>query len=257
MSKAKPSSDQHGKGSIVLEILAVLLAAALIFTLTYPAKLWKAEDANILMCRENMQHIYYAELTYLDNFLVYNDTLEKVVRFILDDTSGRALKRFTNLDSVLGQQIIKSFKGKKDLVTITIDSALTDDPDSLVLVKHTKRITVANLVDSMLIYTRAVDLDTSEAYILDSLRVSNEAFAQLIDGMAQSKLNNLFSCPTNGKPYLITVNNDSSIKQITIACPIDSIYALGVNKDFKRGFLGGLRVENHGNIENGKLSWKN
>ncbi len=256
MSQEKKTAEQHAKGSIVLEITAVILAVFLIFTLTYPAKLWKAEEKNQAACRENMQHIYYAELTYLDSHLAYTDTLKKAVDFILSDTTGRALRRFANLDSILGQQVIKLFKHRTDLVPIVIDSAVGFNADStVILVKHSKRIPVNSLIDSMLIFTRAFDIDTSEAFILDSLRVW-PAFAAIIDSVAEAKLQHFFECPTYQKPYLISVNNDSAIKRITISCPIDTPFIQKVNNSFKLGFLGGLRIENHGNIETGKVSWK-
>ncbi|MDZ7369981.1 MAG: hypothetical protein ONB12_02280 [candidate division KSB1 bacterium] len=257
MSKDVKTAEQHAKGSIVLEILAVILAGLLIFTLTYPAKLWKAEEINTKICRENMQHIYYAELTYLDNFLVYTDTLEKAVNYILSDPSGKALRRFANLDSILGQQIIKKFKKMQDLVFITIDSvdSINGAPPEY-LVKRGKHIPVSSLIDSMLIFTRAFSIDTSEAYIMDSLRRASPAFAAKIDSMARAKLENLNTCPTNHKPYNIYVNNDSAIKVIKVSCPIDTAYMESINKSFKYGFLGGLKIENHGNIELGKESWK-
>jgi hypothetical protein len=253
MSKEKPSTDLRGKGSIVLELLAVVLAAALIFTLTYPAKLWKAEAKNQKECRENIQHVYYAEVTYLDNKLAYTDTLKNVVDFILSDTSGQALKRFANLDSILGQEIIKTFKGVNDLVTITVDSVFGEGPDSMKTL--TKSIKVSALVDSMLSFAHAADLDTTEAFIIDSLRFW-PSYSSKIDAMAEMTLQHLFKCPTDKESYLITVNNDSTIKQISVACPVDSAYSLAVKKDFKLGFLGGLKIENHGSIDNGGVSWK-
>ena len=82
MSEKRRKKVLKPKGSIILEILAVIFAVALIFSLIYPGKLWKQEEQNQDKCRENMWHIYFAEITYLDANLVYNDTLEKVIDFI-------------------------------------------------------------------------------------------------------------------------------------------------------------------------------
>lgn len=253
MSKTQQSTDFRPKGSIALEILAVVLAIALIFTLTYPAKLWKAEDANVKKCRENMQHVYYAEITYLDTKLSYNDTLQKVVDFIISEPSGRLLKRFASLDSILGQKVINQFKKVTDQVTIKVDSAFGQGPDSVITLE--KNIRVNALLDSMLSFANAVDLDTTEAFILDSLRHWPN-YSTRIDSMALASLRGLFTCPTNSKPYIIKVNNDTLPKTVSIYCPVDSAYALRIQKDFKLGFLGGLKVENHGAIENGANSWK-
>ena len=93
------------RGSILLEILAVILAVGLIFTLTFPQKMWNKEEKNVEMCHENMWHIYFAEITYLDSKLVYNDTLENVIGFILSDSTEKLLRRYTSIDSILGMDI--------------------------------------------------------------------------------------------------------------------------------------------------------
>ena len=249
---SKKRSITKAKGSIVLELLAVLLAVALIFSITYPNKLWKQEDKNVAQCRENLWHIYFAEITYLETHLAYNDTLSKVVDLIISDTTGSRLRRFAGLDSILGGKIIKEFKKTNDMVTITVDSVFGQGPDSMI----TKNvdITVSALLDSLTRYTQAADLDTAEAFILDSLRTWPQ-YAARIDSMATIALNNLYTCPTVGREYIITANNDTTPKMITIACPLDSTDQEKLHSDFMKSFLGGLRIENHGSIENGEKKW--
>ena len=47
MSEKSPKKKViRAKGSIILELVAVLLAVALIFSLTYPNRLWKQEEEN-------------------------------------------------------------------------------------------------------------------------------------------------------------------------------------------------------------------
>lgn len=249
---SKKRSSAKGKGSIVLEILAVLLAVALIFSITYPSKLWKQEDKNEAQCRENLWHIYFAELTYMETNLAYNDTLSKVVDFIFSDTSGKKLRRFTGLDSILGGKIIKEFRQVADVVTITMDSVFGQGPDSMI----TKNvdITIPALLDSMTSFTQAVDLDTAEAFILDSLRTWPK-YAARIDSIATIALNNLYLCPTVGREYLVVANNDTTPKLVSIFCPLDSTDQAKLKANFSQSFLGGLRIENHGKIENGAKSW--
>ena len=67
------------KGSIVYKILIALLAVVLIGTIIYPKTLWDQEEKNVDACRENMVHILYAELVYLNENATYTDTLEKAV----------------------------------------------------------------------------------------------------------------------------------------------------------------------------------
>ena len=253
MSENRPSTKQFkAKGSILLELLAVILAVALVFSLTYPNKLWKAEDKNQNQCRENMWHIYFAEVTYLDANLVYNDTLAKVIDFIVSDTTGKRLKRYTSLDSILGGQIIKSFKQLDDKVTISVDSIFGAGPDSVI----TKMvdINISALVDSLVNYANEVDLDTTEAFVLDSLRFWPE-YAAKIDTTAFLTLDHLYTCPTANREYIITVNNDTIPKLINISCPLDSTDQEKLAEDFKRSFLGGLKIENHGALDNGEKTW--
>lgn len=250
---AEQAKKPKAKGSILLELLAVILAVALIFTVTYPKRLWDKEAENEELCRENMWHIYFAEITYLDTKLVYNDTLEKVVDFILSDTTGRALRRYTSLDSVLGMDIVKSFKDVSDEVSITADSVFGEGPDSVI----TKMvdIQVNALVDSMLSFANMEDLDTTEAFVLDSLRAW-PPYAEQIDSIALATLNGLFACPTTGTPYIIEANNDTIPKLVNIFCPLDSTDQEEIKSDFKLSILGGLRIQNHGGIENGEKTWR-
>ena len=244
------------RGSILLEILAVLLAAGLIFTLTYPKSLWDKEAKNVETCRDNMWHVYFAEITYLDSKLVYNDTLEKVIGFILPDSSdstGKRLHRYTSIDSILGMDIVKTFQTVGDTVSINVDSVFGEGPDSVLVVQ--RQITVSALVDSMLAFANAADLDTTEAFVLDSLRAW-PAYAERIDSMALATLNQIYTCPTSGRPYIIESNNDTIPKLINIYCPIDSTDKEKVKHDFKLHFLGGLRIENHGGLESGEKTWQ-
>lgn len=240
------------RGSIILELLAVLLAVALIFSLVYPAKLWKAEEQNQDQCRDNLWHIWFAEITYMEENLAYNDTLEKVVDFIVSDTTSLKLHRFTNLDTILAGEIIKSFKGVTDTVTITVDSVFGEGPDSVIT--NIVDIQVAALVDSMLFFANDVDLDTTEAFVLDSLR-KWDVYAAMIDSMAFKILDQLYTCPTVGREYIVKANNDTTPKLIDIYCPVDSTDKAKLKEDFKLSFLGGLKIDNHGALEQGEKTW--
>jgi len=113
---------------------------------------------------------------------------------------------------------------------------------------------VSALVDSMLAHAYDVDLDTTEAFVLDSLRAWPQ-YAEKIDTMAFSTLDHLYNCPTANREYIINVNNDTIPKMIDIYCPLDSTDQEKVANDFKQSFLGGLKIENHGALENGEKNW--
>lgn len=253
MSENKPKKKAlRVKGSIILELLAVLLAAALIFSLVYPQQLWKAEEKNQELCRDNLWHIWFAEITYMEDQLAYNDTLEKVVDFIVSDTTTLKLQRFTNLDTILAGEIIKSFQGLTDTVSVTVDSVFGEGPDSVIT--NMVDFQVGALVDTMLAFANDVDLDTTEAFVLDSLR-SWSVFAAKIDSMALKTLDQLYACPTVGREYIVKANNDTTPKLIDIYCPVDSTDKERLKQDFKRSFLGGLTIDNHGALEQGEKTW--
>jgi len=216
------------RGSIIYKILIVLLSVALIYTIIFPRQLWEEEEERTQICRNNMQHILYAEYIYLSEHNAFNDTLSKVVEFIKSDTTGELLRTFTNSDSILAFNIIDYLKS--DDVAFAI-------------------------IDSLQRYGRRFDIDTTDAMILDSLRTYSHLVGP-IDSMALSTLVTMATCPTTYEPYIIEVNNDSTIKLVSlIACPIDAEDSIKVAQDFKLSKLGGLKIENHGQIENGDIKW--
>ncbi|MBN1542420.1 hypothetical protein JW992_09765 [candidate division KSB1 bacterium] len=216
------------KGSIVYKVLIALLAVALVATIVYPKKLWQKEEVNTKACRENMVHILYAELVYLNENPSYNDTLQNVVDFILSDTTGRRLRLFANLDSTLAFNIMDKMKG-----------------DSLAV----------SIIDTLKRYAHKMNIDTTAALILDSLRVYPN-YSRFVDSLAAEALQEFSLCPTVNKPYIISVVDTSVIKELYISCPIDSLDSVAVASSFKLNKLGGLRISNHGEIKNGERSWK-
>ncbi len=221
-------SNVKPKGSIIYKLLIVILGAALIFSIVYPQQQWDKEEANTKKCRQNMNHILYAELVYLVENNTYTDTLDNVVEMFDQDTTGRLLRQFANLDSILADKIFAELKS-----------------DTL----------AKSIIDSLKRFGFQRDLDTTNALILDSLRV-HEGFAQFIDSMAMHELYQMYECPTVNAPYMISVVDTSVIKELYIKCPIDSLDSLAVENDFMLDNLAGLKISNHGAIENGETSWE-
>ena len=211
-------------GSIIYKILIVILSVALVATIIYPHTLWKQEAKRTKQCRDNMEHILYAELTYNSESGTgtYNDTLSKVINFIIDDSTGRRVQTFTKYDSILTEDIFKHLR--------QYDAA-------------------AAIIDTLLEYGRRYDIDTTEIRILDSLRTFPQ-YARQMDSIAIDVLDNMTTCPTVNKPYRIEVVDTSVIKVINIYCPLNADDSLAVTRDFKLSKLGGLRITNHGSIEN-------
>ena len=223
------AKDVKSKGSIIYKVLIVLLGVVLIFSILYPKYIWDQEEKKAEQCHANMVHILYAELTYLTENNAYTDTLSKVSDFIKSDTTGARLRSYMASDSSLALEIYDYFKSNKDSMA-------------------------SQIIDSLLAYGKQYDLDTTAALVMDSLKTFDQ-YAEKIDSIALASLDLYYTCPTNGKEYIIEVNNDSAIKVIKIHCPIDSLDIAEINNDFKLNVLGGLKLKNHGNVDNGEKSW--
>ena len=226
MSK-KEASEVLPHGSILYKILIVILSIALIVTLFYPDSLWKLEKARTKQCRDNMEHILYAESVYLMENNAYTPNLKKVVECIKSDPSGKLLRNYIRADSVLAISMIKYFK---------------------------KDWRAASIIDTLQRYCRRVGIDTTEAMIFDSLRTYPK-YAQKIDSMALRSLNNMYLCPTVKDSYHIEIIDTSVIKILNVGCPITKQDSIAVENDFKLRRLGGLTIKNHGEIRDWQRSW--
>jgi hypothetical protein len=74
------------KGSIILEILIILMALLLVAVIIVPNQIWETEDRITSECRHNMNSLYEAERFYYQKNNVYTDSLSKVLNFIQADS---------------------------------------------------------------------------------------------------------------------------------------------------------------------------
>lgn len=119
-------AEAKAKGSILYELLIVVLIAGLVGTILYPKKLWKAEEENTNLCRQRMDHLLRAELLYISVFNTYTDSIPKLVDLILGDTSRARLQEFKNLDSLLAVDAINAIRdrsSKEELVAAVVAAA--------------------------------------------------------------------------------------------------------------------------------------
>jgi len=107
-------AKQKAKGSIIYELLIVILIAGLIGTILYPKSIWEEEEAKTTLCRDRMMQIYLAELLYWSYTNTYTDSLPELVEFILGDTTLERLKQYIASDSALVGDIIDHFQDKVD-----------------------------------------------------------------------------------------------------------------------------------------------
>ncbi len=89
-------ADQRPKGSLIYEILIVVLGALLVMSIMYPKRLSDKEESKTELCRFRMSEIFNAELQYLKYNRMFNDTLSQVVSFLRTDSSYA-----TYVDSVI------------------------------------------------------------------------------------------------------------------------------------------------------------
>ncbi len=118
-------ADEKGRGSILYEILIVILAVVLVASIMYPKKLTDEEQAKTKLCRERMSNIFNAELQYQKYNNVYNDTLSKVIEFL------RTSPQYAHyIDSVIVGGIdsiitsLNKFKEEQYLIAKHFDAAL-------------------------------------------------------------------------------------------------------------------------------------
>ncbi|MBN2366302.1 MAG: hypothetical protein EH225_10115 [Calditrichaeota bacterium] len=74
------------KGSIILEILIVLMALLLVAVIIVPNQIWKEEEKITQTCRNNLTSLYEAERFYYQHNNVYTDSLSKMLAFVQSDS---------------------------------------------------------------------------------------------------------------------------------------------------------------------------
>jgi len=98
---------EKAKGSILLEIIVVILVVGLIVTILYPKKVWDEEEQNTTDCRTNMDRILKAELVYQKFHNTYTDSLPGLVSFIKNDSTKQAIVDYFYVDTALAEGLIE------------------------------------------------------------------------------------------------------------------------------------------------------
>lgn len=93
-------------------------------------------------------------------------------------------------------------------------------------------------------------------------KAADSAFKVVSDTTDTAKFKTIYAMldsithgPTVMRPYKITVVDTSAAKGLIIQCPIDSLDMAKQNSKFFFHVLAGGRLQNHGKIVNGELSW--
>lgn len=139
-------AEEKASGSIILEILIVILAAALIGSIIYPKKLKEQEEKDVQLSRQRMSDLFNAELVYQRFNDVYTDSLDQLINFVRSSPQYEGYVDsviIQNLDSVITR--LDEFKATEQ----TILSNIAPSMDS-------------TLIDSMATLQQNVKLDTRQ-----------------------------------------------------------------------------------------------
>jgi len=166
----------NSKGSILLEILIVLLVIALIATIMYPKSVWNKAEKNTVACRDNMDKILKAELIYLKYHSNYSDSLDGVLSFISNDSTGQIKLDYISADTALAIDILQQVRTNYPEADSKIVSFLSDTMVQAILMTTFYDSNLANVVldrlentplrDSVL---AARNTDSSDVYVLSQL----------------------------------------------------------------------------------------
>ncbi len=91
--------------------------------------------------------------------------------------------------------------------------------------------------------------------ILSNLELTKQAMGGIYDYS-----DSLRFCPTIREPFLLSiqlVDSAMTIREVVVACPIDSVDSVAVSNDFVKSTIGALKISNHGFIKGGEKSWEN
>lgn len=74
------------KGSIILEILIIVMALLLIAVIFFPDQIWKEEAQTSKICRDNLNALNEAQRFYYQKNNSYTDSLSKLLTFVQNDS---------------------------------------------------------------------------------------------------------------------------------------------------------------------------
>lgn len=298
-------AQQKAKGSIIYELLIVILIVGLVGTILYPKSVWEEEAAKTKLCRERMTHLVYAEALYRAFTNTYTDSIPELVNFILNDTTLERLHQFVMSDSVLTGNIIRYAQDNADAAdiidairsgaatlegdtvainylslerlnqrlpslpmdillgewrvkgdsTLLIDTLIVDIPLKAVLDRGGDLVSNTDLIKTL--WFVAIEIEEEEHpedWIWNLLRL-NPRLSFISDSISMATVQTFSRCPTVGDSLIVTVVDTSEVKHLIIACPIDATHISRAQEDFLRSKIGGLKIANHGKIEDDQPSW--
>lgn len=182
---------EKSKGSIVLEILIVVLVIALIATILYPKKIWEQENANTENCRKHMDQIFKAELIFQKYHNNYTNSLDELVNFIKKSDSVNLVREYIQADTALAITLtneIRQMDPKADeiiknlladtLMYAIIETANYDSNLAVAIFKRLDKSPIANLIKAKWV---ADSSDVANLKMLASTMKANDILAPIRD----------------------------------------------------------------------------
>jgi competence protein ComGC len=171
-------AEKGSKGSILLEILIVLMALLLLAVILVPNKLWKEEDEITRISRNNIEAIYEAETFYYKNKGEYTDSLDKLLTFVQSDSGLKQRQSIVSLTRSLIQVINNVLEVPSVNKILKISSASYEITGDMMGNQRHFRNYENILVTSQEIYKEMFKLDSSTTFpnfshtklYIDSLR---------------------------------------------------------------------------------------
>ncbi len=207
------------QGSLLYEILIVILTILLGGTILYPKSVWEKIEKDAMICHDQMHRWVDAELLYLQGSEegTYDSSLVKVLNFVRNDSIWLVDSTLATLRDTFYVKVARDyFRDYEDMATKpAMDTAFT---------------LVENQDDS-----------------LTGLK---------LNGILDTMFAMMYTCPTVNDTYRVEIVDTSAIKVFKIYCPITQAQADSINSSFWFSVIGGGHVENHGYIDNGEPSWK-
>jgi len=174
---------EKSKGSILLEIIVVILVVALIVTILYPKKIWDEEKHNTNDCRTNMDRILKAELVYQKFHNTYIDSLPGLVSFIKDDSTKEAIADYFYADTALAENIIEHLTATDSQAAKVIDNLNADTLFYAIIETINYDSNLARVILNRFEKTEFADTvqtkrasDSSDVYILKEMRQEFSSF---------------------------------------------------------------------------------
>lgn len=219
--------------------------------------LMKSTEALISIPADSLKLCATSGLPYKLNVNV-RSTLEGSVEFKVNEDSVETNVTQDTLMVDLFNHLLKTEALAEVLVLVKEDSTLIDKKDSILVDKFIARVNRIENKETFTVngdHTINVPADSMSGWD-DSLRIKRSVFVAHVDSLSNVLKNiDVFQALTPRVDYqeIYKIAKVDTVG-VTIKCPIDSLHHK-TDRSFFRKIFGVSATRNHGEVENGDLSW--